>query len=253
MTRIDHCEKFEKKKPDFFEQIKALDMKHNASIIAKMKAKRHDFDSFHGILAELEFGLFLDQFVETLEYDSKLNGKTPDWIATVNGQTIIVEVARLKNSADVEQTAIEDQQTGGMQFRFFGSKPQRIYGNVIKVKLEKYKELIKSTGFPFIIAVYNTFGSEVDRSDAAQLFYGKAIEYQYSRKTRIDQSETLFYSERFPENKSLLNGVLWLDEPGRDLLTRLQEPKDFIYWNNPNASNGLEKIDALERIVGACE
>lgn len=250
MTLTDQFKRYESERPEFFEKIRALEAKHNTKIISKMLARRYDFDSFTGIMVEVEFGLFLDQFCEKLEYDCKMDGQTPDWLATINNKNVIVEVARLKDSLEVSTKMKTDEQEGMTRFRLLGSKPQRIYGNVIKLKLDRYKKLIETKGYHFIVGIYNTPLSEVHVSDAAQLFHGRSISYRYSDRIDIDRNETLFFSDTFPEAKSLIDGVLWLEQPAFNPLNGIRESNDFIYWGNENARYSLEEIKALTEIAG---
>ncbi|ACU60691.1 hypothetical protein [Chitinophaga pinensis] len=250
MQQTDQFERYEKEKPAFFQAIRTLEAKHNTSIIEKMKERRYDFDSFRGVMIEVEFGLFLDQFAEKLEYEPNINGKTPDWLATINGRPTIVEVARLKDSAEVAEQSKLDEETGIIHFRLLGSKPQRIFHNVIWRKSDRYANILKSTGYAFIIGIYNTPGSEVRKSDAAQLLHGRSIEYQYSKKIEIDRSDTIFYSENYPDIKAILNGVLWLEQPSFDPSTGINAQNRFMYWSNDNAANSIGEVEALKAIAG---
>jgi len=251
MKKINQFERYQQERPDLFKKFADLESKHNTSIISKLENKRFDFDSFQGMLIELEFGLFLDEFCDNLKYSPVINGKTPDWLATVNGKRIIVEIARLKDTEEVERCTREDQEKKRIRFHRLGSRPERIYGNVISPKTEKYKEIITSEDYAFIIGIYNTPASEVRASDAAQLLHGRSIEFHPGGRIEIDRSDTIFYSDKFPEIKSLLNGVLWMNQPSFDPFTGIHQPNKFIYWGNDNAKNKLGNINALMRIAGS--
>jgi|GEM_PF-4026533 len=251
MQQTDQFERYKNEQPSFFQAIRDMEVKHNTSIINKMKERRYDFDSFRGIMVEVEYGLFLDQFAENLEYEPNIDGKTPDWLASINGHNVIVEVARLKDSQEIEQQMQKDHQSGTIGFHVLGSKPQRLYNNVISRKTNKYIDLLQSNGYSFIIGIYNTPVSGVRISDAAQLLHGRSIKYQYSGHIEVDRTETIFYSESFPDTKSVLNGVLWLNQPSFDPILRICEPNKFIYWHNENANRQFGKIEILHQIAGS--
>lgn len=250
MERIDQLERYQKEKPEFFEQIAALEKKHGTPILSKMRARQYDFDSFTGVMAEMDFGLFLDTFCESLVFEPNINGLTPDWLATVEGRKVIVEVARLKDTNDVEQQSLQDQEAGRIVWRTMRMRPERVFGNTIMGKLNKYGDLVQTINYPFIIGIYNRHLSGVHADDAGVLFQGNMIEEQISQQKDADPEKVKEFLLKLNLMRRLVSGILWLDQPSLNPVTLKPYEKEFIYWGNDRAINAIGENCALQAIQG---
>jgi len=58
----------------------------------------------------------LDTFCQHLVFEPNFSELTPDWQVTIEGREVIVEVAKLKDTNEVERQTRQDQESGRNQF-----------------------------------------------------------------------------------------------------------------------------------------
>jgi len=251
MGKIDQFERYQQERPELFEQISELERKHATSILQKMRERRFDFDSFTGVMAEVDFGLFLDTFCESLIFEPKINGLTPDWLATIQGKQVIVEVARLKDTNEVVQQTKQYEETGKIIIHGLRMRPERVFGNVIAPKLKKYRKLVQDDNYPFIIGIYNRHLSGAHSEDAGVLFHGSIIEDQIFQKKDIDPETVKKFMTELDLMRRLVSGVLWLDQPSLNIVTMQRAKKNFVFWDNERAIHSVGEVAALQTIIGS--
>lgn len=250
MAKIDQFERYQKEKPQFFEKIAALEKKHAISILPKMRERRFDFDSFIGLMAEVDFGLFLDTFCERLIFEPKIDGLTPDWLVTIEGREVIVEVARLKDTDEVVQQTKRYEESGNIVIHGLRMRPERVFGNIITAKLQKYGKLVQNGGYPFIIGVYNRHLSGAHSEDAGVLFHGSIIEDQIFQKKDIDPETVKKFMTELNLMRRLVSGILWLDQPSLNIATWKRDENSFVFWDNERAIHPIGEVSSLQTIRG---
>jgi len=104
-TRTIADEYFEPR-PGLWAAIESFDRTRGSSLIRHLQ-KEEDPITFLSTLAEAKVGLFFDALCGELRYNHLLDGKRPDWMFTVNGQSILCEVLRLNTPEEECRAGIE--------------------------------------------------------------------------------------------------------------------------------------------------
>jgi hypothetical protein len=250
MEKTDQFERYQGEKPVFFRQIEELEKKHNTTLISKMKARRYDWDSFVGIMAEMDFGLFLDTFCDRLEYEPNIDEQTPDWLIAINGKQALVEVARLKDTLQVDQQTKEDQDAGVTRFHTLTMRPERVFGNTVSPKLKTYGDLVKLRQLPFIIGIYNRHLSGAHSEDAGVLFHSSVIEDRLANDQNTPVEKKDAFLEKLNLARSLVSGILWLDQPAFNPISLKPYEKVFEFWGNERALHPFPATTVLQAVAG---
>jgi hypothetical protein len=91
------------------EQIRTFERNHKLRLIDRLKAAYNEVH-FHSTITEIHFGIFFSQIATSIKYESSIENKSPDWIFTSNGQTILAEVVRLNpSSTDKKELDFDDK------------------------------------------------------------------------------------------------------------------------------------------------
>ena len=137
----------------------------------------------------MDFGLFLDKFCDQLDFEPNIDGLTPDWLVSIKGQKALIEVARLKDTQEVDEQTKRDQEAGRIRFHTYKMRPERVFGNTIMTKLNAYGELSKVKKILFVIAIYNRHLSGAHRKMLASYSMIRRLKNDL-QKIRTDQMKT---------------------------------------------------------------
>ncbi|HMH35161.1 MAG TPA: hypothetical protein VK543_19125 [Puia sp.] len=168
-------------KPELLNAIETFEKKRRVHLLNKLRTEA-DTVNFFSILAEIHAGLFFDPLSGDMRYNSLLDRKRPDWLLTLNGQRILVEVLRLNTQEEECRSSVERNRE---MRRFQKTHPdvQIIeYGEAktidiaflcgaqskLQLKEKTYRDIIMKHHLPFIICVnpsLQTYISETDISD----------------------------------------------------------------------------------------
>jgi len=168
-------------RPSLWVAIQAFDKKRSLSLLRHLQ-KEEDAITFFSTLAEVQVGLFFDSLCSELRYNYPLDGKRPDWMLKLNGQSILCEVLRLNTPEEECRAEIERSREmrryqianpGVPVVDYGGSKvidTAYLCGAQWKLQLkeEKYRTIIESHQLPYIICVnpsIQTFINHVDLND----------------------------------------------------------------------------------------
>lgn len=91
---------FEDKK-ELLSEIEIFEKRRNLDLIRKLQKEKNKTD-FLSFITEIRFGLTLDPFCDKMKHNCRLPGftLTPDWLVEMNGQEIMLEVARINATQD---------------------------------------------------------------------------------------------------------------------------------------------------------
>lgn len=237
-------------KKNFLIEIETFSRKHSLSLFDKIR-KEKDKRNLESLLTEAHFGLFLDKIGTSIKYNNVLGDSlTPDFSFVSAGQQIIVEVARINPvqkdmDIDDEETELIDRfrkENPGVPFmpqsHSITWKPDKLVGQsgAIAAKATKYKKVIDQQNKPFIICVYSTFISGLDRMDLTHGLYGsvtslsgeyEGLGYAFNSPFRILDGALFYNNETVRETVS---GILLKDHDG-----------SFLFFRNFSSSNRLSK------------
>lgn len=250
MGKVDQFQRYQEEMPFFFDQIAVLEKKHSTPLIRKMLERRYDWDSFRGIMAEMDFGLFLDTFCEHLQFEPSIEGLTPDWLVQIQGKQVLVEVARLKDTKEVDEQTKADQDAGRISFHTLKMRPERVFGNTIMTKVNAYGDLVKSQKMPFVIGIYNRHLSGAHSEDAGILFHKTHIEDRLAKEVEVPDVVKNLFLEKLNLARTLVSGILWLDQPALNIVTWKPNENEFEFWDNAQALYPLPKTPHLDAIAG---
>jgi len=237
-------------KGKLLEEIEVLSRKHSLSLFDKIR-KEKNLRNLEALLTEAHFGLYLDKISSSLKYNHTMDGTlTPDFAFTMNGQEVIVEVARINpvqkdmDIDDEENKMIESFRKSNPTDHILPGvhsitwKPDRLVGqggSIVK-KAERYKNLVADLNKPFIVCVYMAFVSALDRLDLSHGLYGslsqlageiEGLGYAFNSPFRVLE-KALYYNNE--DVRKTISGVLLKDHDG-----------SFIFYQNYSSRNRLNK------------
>ncbi len=237
-------------KESLFKKIESLSRKHSLSLFDKVR-KENDLRNLEALLTEAHFGFHLDKIGTNLKYNHTVGGLlTPDFLFTMNGQEIIVEVARINpvqkdmDIDDEENRVIEAFRKSNPNDYLIPNShsiswnPDRLVGqngSIVK-KAMRYENLVTNLNRPFIICVYMAFVSALDRLDLSHGLYGSLSElsgeieglgYAFNSPFQV-LDKALYYNNETV--RRTVSGILLRDHDG-----------SFIFYQNYSSGNRLNQ------------
>jgi len=153
--------------------IKELEEETGKQILKSLKNEKNDINLISKI-SEIKFGgLLLNEFRNFLEYEPKINNKTPDWLVKIESEKVIFEVLRINLPTDKMEKKISDYKNKigiAPSGTFFSNGIYKDYGKII-AKEEKYRDLIENNKYKFIICIdASDFEKLIDNRDIRDFF-----------------------------------------------------------------------------------
>lgn len=179
-------EQFFEDRPPYIERVKALENKRGLNLIGKLSKEKNEIN-FASWRSEVAFGLFFDKGAETVEFERRIEGKTPDWTVHMNGEKFIAEVLRINTPEEellisMEKTrvindALREHPDASFMDTSNNAKvlsSQYFYGHQHKVerKENSYRDIINKHKLPFVICIESTRDTFVDGLDTFDAFIG---------------------------------------------------------------------------------
>jgi len=173
-------------RPTLRAAIESFDKKRRGSLLRRLQ-KEEDAITFFSTLAEAQVGLFFDPACSELQYNHLLGGKRPDWLLTMNGQTVLCEVLRLNTPKEEARAGIErSRQLRRYQIANLGV-PIVIHGEAkvidmaylcgcqwkLQLKEEKYRTIIERRQLPYIVCVNPSIDTYINQVDLRDFLMGK--------------------------------------------------------------------------------
>ena len=156
--------------------IKKLEELTGKSIHQKL-IKERDEINFISKISEIKIGTYLaEKFQKNIEYEPKIDKKTPDWLVSLNGEKIIIEVLKINLPNEELTNKIELYKNGD-----YTTPPSEVFMGLAtlkfndKKKIESkeitYRKLIEDKGYKLIIGIdASDWEKRIDVSDIKATF-----------------------------------------------------------------------------------
>jgi len=226
---MSYFEIFFKDREELYNSFKSFDTKHRLRILDKLSQKENESD-FLSLVTEVNFGLFLDQFSDSI-CKMSFDKLTPDWTIELNNQKIIAEVVRLNPSAkDKAHLDCNSANSGIIKFdyRRLASGKSRLVKKALK-----YIPIIEKYDLPYIICIYIDFHTWFTKDDLYHSLYGEKEDNIFNDRYYSHSLEKALYYSAKKEMKGV-SGVL------------LRQSDEHTYYHNFSVDNRLnEKNKAI--------
>jgi hypothetical protein len=167
---------------------------------------------------ELLLGAFLSNNGFHIEYNRKVDNKTPDWcIIDDNSRTqCFIELINFHTDLETTIDIYRQFQAKGLWCNFTKPNIPRLYQTIWE-KSSKYKSLANKHNIPYVVSLFGDFAAGVDQEEIDECLF--------------DKETGLF--EKYPE----VSGLLYFEENAGKYI--------FIYKINPFAFRRIEITNGI--------
>jgi len=102
---MNYFEEFFLDRDTLLQNFQQFASKHDLKFLEKLRDEKNK-TQFLSKITESHFGLFFSSFASSIKEEPTIDGKTPDWEVTINGQKIVLEVLRL-NASESDQKGLD--------------------------------------------------------------------------------------------------------------------------------------------------
>lgn len=157
----------------YFEFVSEKDQR---KFVKKFREQCHDEKQVMHTFRELVLGAFLSSNGLNVEYERKVEARSPEWCILYETSTLvgIVELVNfhIDKITEVEIEAEEKSRKGFISYYPEKNDPnyERLYSH-IQEKAIKYKGLIESVKVPYVVALYGDFMAAIDPENVQSLLF----------------------------------------------------------------------------------
>jgi hypothetical protein len=220
---MGYLEEFFKNRDNLYNSFKSFDTKHGLGILNQLSKQKTE-SKFLSLVTEINFGMFLTQFSDSISYEMSFDKITPDWTIEMNNQKIIAEVVRLNPSAKVKAHLDSDSPHRGIikfDFRRLHSGKSRLVEKALT-----YTPIIEKYNLPYIICIYMDIHTWFTKDDLYQSLYGQSEDHIYNGRYSSHSIENALYYSTEREMKNV-SGVF------------LRQCDEYTYYHNFSSANRL--------------
>ena len=168
-----------------YEYFKYISEKDRQKFVTKFRKQPHEESQVMHTLRELILGAYLASRGLKVDYDRKIDGKTPDWVI-LNDESSLGGIVELVNfhadqgtEKDIERQLKDPEPeftielpSGPIPVAFYNKKPNnsRLY-QCMKEKSDKYERLAKKYNIPNIVAVFGDIKAGVESEEIHQCLF----------------------------------------------------------------------------------
>lgn len=168
-----------------YEYFRYIAEKDRRKFVTKFRKQPHDENQVMHTFRELILGAYLASSSLKIEYDRKIDGKTPDWVI-LNDESSPGGIVELVNfhadqgtEKDIERQLKDPEPEFTIQlpsgpipvaFSFKKLDNLRLYQR-IKEKSDKYEHLAKKDDIPYVVAVFGDIKAGVQAEDIRQCLF----------------------------------------------------------------------------------